>query len=583
MRVSNKIIIVVIALIILSVVYHHAPTIAAQIPTGQDVGSLETLTEDIKKDEAITKKITTEKKKPVIEEERGVIPQAPSEKVEVPETKVLITKIEVTGPKILMEKEIQVIVSQYEGKELSLSDFRDVADSITADLRKKGYVTSIAYLPPQKIENNTLEIDVAEGRVGNINITGNKYFRTKLLLRYIRLKSGDLFDYDKLREDISYINQHPDRNARVVLARGEERGETDINIDVKDRLPIHVTAGYSNYNSDYLDRNKYSVEFKLDNVFGFDDIASAEVQLGEAGRYQLYSGRYIAPLTRNLKLGASYIHIDQALGGSVATLKIKGKGDIVSLYLPYKLIDTDNFDMSISPAFDYKEIDNEILGLVISQDNMRVAKMGVDLDIMDRFNGRTIIAQSFDYGIKDFMGGLRKKDPKASRVGAGGTFFKSVTNAARIQSLPASTSLMLRGSMQLTAYNLVSSEQFVLGGITTVRGYPNAEQAGDNGYSASAELYVPCYFIPKKLKIPHTETTFYDAIRVLGFFDWGLVTNHNPQVGETKREDIYSVGPAVRFNIPNKLSVAFDYGFALGKRPSDGSKSRGYIEVKLFF
>jgi len=238
--------------------------------------------------------------------------------------------------------------------------------------------------------------------------------------------------------------------------------------------------------------------------------------------------------------------------------------------------------MSISPGFDYKEIQNTVLGVVISEDHMRVAKIGVDLDFSDRLNGRNIITQEFDMGIKDIFGGLARKDPGASRVGSGGEFFKMVTNAARIQSLPWDTTLMVKGSMQLTAYNLTSTEQFNIGGPTSVRGYPVAEYAGDSGGTASAEFYVPPYFIPKEWTVPFSDTSFYDAIRILGFFDWGYVTTKTTQIGESGNETLFSAGPALRFDVPGKMSLSLDWGFGLGQQGSDGIKNRGYVEVKVF-
>ena len=396
---------------------------------------------------------------------------------------------------------------------------------------------------------------------------------------------GILFNYDSLRKDVNRLNDHPDRNAKVVLARGAEFGQTDVNIQVEDTLPVHLTLGYSNYNSRYLDRNVFSIEGKLTNfMFGLDDVLSVEVQSGEdIDTYKLLAAKYFIELDPGLKLGCNYNYVAQELQGAVKNLRIEGEGHILSPYYSYNFVNTDNVIVNFNAGFDYKEIENKILGFVISEDNTRVAKLGFDLDISDRFNGRTIITSEFDYGIPDFLGGLKKDDPKASRAAAGGDFFRVAANAARIQTLPASMALMLKGSMQLTPDDLVAAEQFQIGGATTVRGYPRSEHVGDYGYNASAELYIPPYPIPKTLKVPFTKTTFFDALRFLGFFDWGRVNLKTPAVGETDNEEIYSAGGGLRFNIPDKLSVSFDLGVALGQEASDGSDTRGYVEVKLFF
>lgn len=567
---TNKWVIVLFILgtITLALFYPHN-YVSAQVPIGQDIGSAERDAEATKKKERALQRLKEGKKEVEILDEEDVIkPEMPSKEPKMPETKILINKISVEGVTVLKDRVIRSLVAPYEGKELSLEDFRNITDSVTDEYRKRGYVTSIAYMPPQKIEQNTLKIHVSEGRIGNVTLEGNKYFKKDLLLRHVELKTGEIFNYDDLRKNINYINEHPDRSAKIVLEKGTKRAETDVNIKVKDQLPLHATIRYNNYLSEYLGKNQYSVELKSTNFLGLDHIVSAEIQLGEDSDYHLYSARYLMPLTKKHILGAYYLNISQDLGGSLRELKVQGEGDIGSIYLSSKCIDTENLDINVSTSFVYKDIENKLLESVVSEDNVRIAKVGFDIDFNDRFSGRTIITQEFNYGIKDILGGLGDNDPKASRVGTGGEFFKAVTNVARIQSLPMGLSLMLRGGAQFTGDNLVSAEQFTIGGATTVRGYPVAEYVGDKGYNMSAEVYTPLFF---------------DKVRFLGFFDWGKVKNRNPQVGETDKEEIYSAGPGLRFNIPEKLSVSFDYGFILGQEASDSSKSRGYIEAKLFF
>jgi hemolysin activation/secretion protein len=559
-----------------------APAAAQQIPTGQDAGSLERTAEEVRKKEAVTQKLIKKKEKPAIEDADKVTPEEP-EAMRVPETTTLVTTIVVNGVTVFSERKIRSIVKPYEGRELSLGNFREITDAITDLYREKGYVTTIVYLPPQRIENNTLRINVAEGKIGDIRVTGSKYFNEKILRQFITLRKEEIFNYDVLRRDLDSLNSHPDRNAKAVLARGEEQGETDINIEVKDRFPFHLTLGYDNYNSRYLNRNRYLAEVQATNFLGLDDIASGEFQMGEEGRYYLYSARYMLPVKPRWKVGGHYIHVDQTLGREVRSLDIQGKGNIVATYLSYMVVNKENLIISINPGFEYKNIENEILDTVISEDRVRIAKIGLDIDFSDRFNGRTVLTHEFDFGIPDFLDGLEDKDPMASRVGAGGKFFRTVTNVARIQALPADLSLMLRGAMQLTGDTLVASEQFHIGGFTTVRGYPVADQAGDRGYTLTAELYIPPYFLPRETKIPYTETTFFDAIRFMVFFDWGLIDNENPGVGEPDDEMLYSAGPAIRFSIPGKGSISFDYGFGLGQDGSDGTRSRYYIEAKLYF
>ena len=563
-----------------------AGNVFAQIPTGQDAGAVQRNLLEEKKDKEVKKKLE-QKKDAQIDEQNDVRQEAPPVSGQ---KSVLIEKIVVEGVTYFKLKFIRSIVAPFEGKELSLSDFQKIADLITNEYRKAGLVTSSAYLAEQKISDNTLRISVIEGRVGQVNIEGNKWFNDKLINNYIDQRKDDIFNYESLRKNIAYMNEKRDIEAKVILARGKERGETDVNLKVEDQFPFHVNLGFSNYNSKYTERLKYTAEVLSTNFLGLGHLMSGEMQLGEADRYHLYTLRYLAPITPRSTIGLSYINLDQRLGREVGDLEIKGEGDIVSFYYAYKLIDTDDLSVSLNPGFVYKDIMNEVLESTAqadggSEDRIRIAKLGFDIDYMDAFSGRTIIIQEFDFGLKDFMGGLSGKDVHASRsgAGAGGEFFRSMTNFARIQNLPYDISLMLKGAAQWTGDDLTSTEQFFIGGPKSVRGYPNSEFGGDKGLSMSSELYFPVYGLPKDLQIPYMDTRWYDAIRVVGFFDWGFVSSNSIVVGETKDETLYSCGSALRFNIPQRFSLSLDYGHALGQRSSDGSKSRLYIETKLYF
>jgi hemolysin activation/secretion protein len=565
------------------VVFFSFSSLEAQvIPKGQDAGARQQDLAVEKRDEKIAKQLAQSKEDALVGDEK-VLSDGDIVTPGTDNARVLINKIEVEGALELPERVVRSIVDPYEMQTMSISDMRKIADLITKEYRSRGNVTTFAYLIPQKITNNTLRIAVAEGNVGAINIDGNKYFSERLLQRYLDMRKDDIFNYDKLRTNLNYINANQDINVNAVLERGDEKGQTDINLHVKDRFPLHATLGMNNYNSRYLDRYKYLMELQYNNFLGLGHILTGEIQLGEADRYQLYSARYLAPLDSRNSLGLSYIRLNQRLGREVGDLEIKGTGDIISLFHSFTVVNTDTLNFAITPGFTYKDIDNEVLNVITSEDNVRIAKLGFDVDYTDPFAGRTIITQEFDCGIKDIFGGLGESDYNSSRTGANGSFFKSVTNFARVQALPADLSLMLKGSLQLSNDSLPSAEQIFIGGPTTVRGYPVSEQGGDSGYQSSIEFYIPPYGLPRDWVIPYSQTSFYDAFRFMFFFDWGLVNTNSPQLGERVQDDIYSIGPAIRFNIPQRLSVNLDWGIQLGQDSSDGSNTAGYIEVKLYF
>ena len=119
-------------------------SVFAQVPASQTAGGITRQRQELEKERALEEKITTEKAAPKEGPPEELIPEDAG-------PKVLITSIKVEGAQLLSEKEIQAIISPFEGKELSLTAMQKVADLITDAYRSKGYVTSRAYIPPQTV------------------------------------------------------------------------------------------------------------------------------------------------------------------------------------------------------------------------------------------------------------------------------------------------------------------------------------------------------------------------------------------------------------------------------------------------
>lgn len=519
-------------------------------------------------------KLEIEKKLPEVEP-----PPTPSEQ------KVLIRKINVTGATLLTEKEIKDITLPFENKEVTMREIQKVADLITDAYRQKGYITSRAYLPPQKIEGGILEVRVLEGLMGDVEVKGNKYFKTSLLKKKIALKKGEPFNYRKFQAGLTKINQYPDRNAKAVLVPGKEPGTTDVVLEVKDNLPVHIGFTVDNFGSRYIDKDRYLTTLKHNNLLGFDDILTLRYQIANTEMYRLTSLRYLFPLNEVTEIGFFAARTKLSLGKEYEDLSARGKSRLYSLYLTRHLMDKENLSLSLNLGFDYKDIINFQLGDETSRDRLRIIKAGLDLDLSDKF-GRTIISNEIAYGIPKIMQGLEKVDTRSSRTGAGGKFVKDTINILRLQRLPFSSTLFLKSQTQFSPYILPAAEQFQVGGIANVRGYPPAEFVGDKGCSATAELSMPLFFVPKAikdLKVPFSKGRLYDTFRIVTFYDWGYVRLHRPLAGEEKERTIRGAGCGIRINLPENFSARVDFAWPLDKKPSDGDNFRTWFEVSKEF
>ncbi|MFA5272118.1 MAG: ShlB/FhaC/HecB family hemolysin secretion/activation protein [Candidatus Omnitrophota bacterium] len=553
------------------------PAVFAQTPpTSQSIGAVDQQQKALEEQRMIEKQIETKRKKPQIEEEK------PAEAPAIPEgKKVLIKTIIVEGVTLLSDKDLKAVISQYEGKELYLSEMQKVADLITDIYRKQGHTTSRAYLPPQTIKDGILTIKIIEGIVGKIEVKGNRYFKTSTLEKKIKLKSKDYFNYSTLQKGLTYINENPDRTAKAILVPGEMPGTTDIIIEVKDRLPIHLGFDYDNFGSRYMEKNRWSAVYENNNFLGFDDRLFFKLQMSQKSLYNLKNASYIFPVNDTLQVGGYFTHSRLILGKEFRALSAVGKSTIIGTFLNKTLVSNRVLDLRYNFGFDYKDIKNYLLGAESSRDEMRVVKNGLDIDITDKF-GRTIITPELDIGIPNMWGGLDDKDPRASRLGAGGKFVKGVFNFYRLQPMPFSTSLLLKNTAQLSNYNLVAAEQFQIGGAQSVRGYGPGEYAGDKGIYSSAEWSFPAYFLSKNVTIPFSQEKLYNALRFVCFYDWANARLKSPGAGEEKSQTLRGWGYGLRFNIKD-LSLRFELGYPLGKKPSDGNNAHPWVEFSCRF
>jgi len=537
-------------------------------PPGQTGGGIMKSEEQIAEDEALQKKI---RKKKAPGEEEAV-------KKEVPlgdETKTLIKTVEVRDVTLVKKSAIDKIVRPYEGKELTLREMQAVCDLITDEYRKSGYLTSRAYLPPQTIRDGALVIMVIEGKLGNVEVKGNRFFSSKLLKKKLGLKPGEYFDYKTLQRDLVKINEHPDRFVKSMLVPGKEPGTTDIVLEVKDKLPLHEGYSYDNFGSRYINYDRHSVTAEHNNLFGLDDRLYFLFQKGQDAWYELYNFRYTIPLLNTLEGGIYYLWSNTKLGKEFKDIGVKGESQLAGLFLNYVIIDLQTVDMRFTFGLDYKHVANFISGVKASRDESRVIKFGFDLDMYDRW-GRTIINFENHTGVP--IGNLHAKDPLATRQGAGSEFNKFVGTVYRLQPMPLESSLLWKNQFQFSGYTLGAVEQFQVGGISNVRGYEPAEYTGDAGWATSFEWSCPPYGLPKNIKVPLSKSTFYEATRFVGFYDLGIVRFRNDLGVDKKQRAIQGYGVGLRFNLPEDFSARFEAAWRISSKASF-SDAKGYMTV----
>jgi hemolysin activation/secretion protein len=119
-----------------------------------------------------------------------------------------------------------------------------------------------------------------------------------------------------------------------------------------------------------------------------------------------------------------------------------------------------------------------------------------------------------------------------------------------------------------------------LGGPDTVKGYQFRQNLGDNAFVSNAELRI----------LPFTGENSELFQFSLGY-DYGLVQNRNPDVGQQKFLSLMGYGPGVRiyypFNVyerPMNATLRFDVGFPISPSlNSIGTRPVYYVQTAIRF
>jgi hemolysin activation/secretion protein len=496
---------------------------------------------------------------------------------------IKVNKFEIIGNTRISSAKLNSIVLPYEGKELTLAELEKVAGLITNLYHQKGYFLAHAYIPAQKIKKGIIKIMVIEGRVGKITVTGNKHYTTNFLLSRMQpLKKAGVITRNNLEKPLLTLNsEEPKLNVNALLSPGSEFGTTNIKLIAKDSLPYNLTLFYNNFGNKYTGDDRLGVLLDLGNITGHGDVLS----LGEVfpfpttnKEWEFYNkvGYSIPVGTSGLRLGADYIRSEYNVGAALSALNIIGESTSYGLSLNYPIIGMTNESLNVFGSLNHNYYKNTILGYTSSKDQITSMTAGINGQKTGPFLGTVAhnwYQLSIEQGLGGFLGG-EDHPTQPSVPGANSQFTKFNMDLSSTIKL-GRCSLILRGAGQLSSKTLPLGEDFTIGGEGTVRGYPEAEYLGDEGYTANAELRTPFWF-GNPLINHYAQWAF--------FIDNGGVRIEDPLPGETSTYDITGYGLGVRVAATKYFSFRIDAGWPLkGLQPSDNKSPHYYFEAVARF
>ncbi len=491
-------------------------------------------------------------------------PSAPAD-----ELKVRINHIELQNSTLLSAKQSREAIAPFEGKDLTFHEMETLAQQLTNLYIKAGYLNSQVYIPAQDFSKETLLLSAQETVVNTVIYEPIRWFPSHSILPQVDLKSGEPFNVKPLDRSIHILNNNPDLTIRARLEKGNTSGTTNVILSGQSHFPLHITPFWDNLGRDSIGNFRYGATLSDNNLLGLGDRENASFNLsrrsfGVINQYSIPVGRY------GTQLGFDYAYSNVRLGGDVEALKIQSRAHIFTPSIHQPLWQNDRFGVNTYLAFDFLNLNTDILGLPLFRDRLRILRPGMDAYLNDRW-GRTYLNQEVGMGL-DILGGSVGNTALSSKPGSGTKFVRISGGLTRVQKLPWSTTGILRARYQYSPNRLVSAEQFQAGGAFTVRGYTEGQVIGDSGYVLNAEWYIP--FLPKKLHLPYSKQSLRQTVQLVTFADWGQLFTNRAISTETTRNNLLSCGAGLRIQLTRFLVARLDLGIPLLQTQDEARKPR---------
>lgn len=189
-----------------------------------------------------------------------------------------VTRINFTGNSIYSQETLAAIVSDSLGRSLSFQELLALAARVEDYYHRQGYQITRVIIPKQDaLGSGTLEFKVLEGRLGKVNVSGNKRYATKRVLAALEhsVTVGKPFTIADIERPLIHLNAASGISADSTLKPGDTTGTTDLDVMISERRRIGGSLEFNNFGSKDYSEWRAIPGISFPNLTGAGDELSA--------------------------------------------------------------------------------------------------------------------------------------------------------------------------------------------------------------------------------------------------------------------------------------------------------------------
>lgn len=463
-----------------------------------------------------------------------------------------LTELQITGNSVYDVETLSPLWRDLLNRPVTLADLYGVRDAITNKYRNAGYVLSQAIVPAQRIRNGVVRLEVVEGYVSDVVIQGEARDRLGLLRRMGEkikasrpLRMTDMERYVLLADDL------PGVAVKTVLeAAPDTPGASQLTMTLE-RTPFDGSLALDNRGTRSVGPMQLTGVLNVEDQLGLFERTTAQA----IGAQQWRELRYL-DLGQSVPLDAEGTTLNYGVrrswsqpGDSVRSLELDSLTSSARVGLSHPFLRSRAETLRGELTFTVRDSRTTALGDPLSEDRLRILSADVSYDVSDDWDGGNVLSLQLSKGL-DILRPTRSGSAGLTRSGGRSDFRKINLTAQRNQKLGDAHILVLAGEAQYSPDELLSSEEFGVGGKAYGRAFDSSEISGDSGFSVRAELQ----------RILEVSQDGLDYAMIYGFGDYGAVWNYESGSRHGRRS-LASAGVGVRFG----LFKQFDANLELAK------------------
>ena len=474
---------------------------------------------------------------------------------------ITVERFEFEGNTAFSDQQLAEVTKQFTGRTLTFGELLQARSAVTDLYTRNGYITSGAFIPPQTLTSGVVRIQVVEGTIEEIQVTGTGRLNRNYVQERIALGTKTPLNVNRLLEALQLLQLNPlISNLSAELSAGSRPGLSVLAVRVTPADTFDAQITLDNGRSPSVGSFRRGVQLTEANLLGQGD--SINVSYANTDGSNEVDLSYTFPVNaRNGTVRFSYGYTkSHIIEPPFDQVDIEATSVDYDLTFRQPIIQSPTQELALGLSAVRRESETSLLNTPFplspgaSDDGRtRITALRFFQEWTQRGSRQVFAARSqFSFGLGLFDATTSDDSPDSRFLAwRGQAQYLQLLGSPNRES-NASPLLLLRADVQLADRSLLALEQFGTGGYSSVRGYRQDALLTDNGALASAEVRFPIY------RLPSVE----GVLQVIPFVDLGRAWNSSGKQNPDP-SNLASVGLGVQWQQSDRLQARLDYGIPL--------------------